>query len=339
MPDEEGYLHVSWNHHASPLSYARGVEPLSLTLTDKMAMTGKFERQVTYPEFYKLADGTLCFMYRDGGSGNGNMLMNSYSTETKQWTQVMSNLISGEGARNAYWQTCLDKKGVIHISWVWRESPDVMTNHDMCYAKSEDGGMTWKKSTGEIYALPITQASAEYCTRIPQRSDLINQTAMATDDDGNPYIATYYKSAASGMPQYHVIHKAKGKWEIMDLGLRSKPFSLSGAGTKRVPISRPQLLAQGKGTGASLALIFRDAERGSKVSMAVCRDLASNQWSISDLTDFSVGLWEPSYDTELWRNRGRLSIFVQETEQIDGGGKAVRGATRVHVLDVDKLEW
>jgi len=144
MPDEEGYLHVSWNHHASPLSYARGVEPLSLTLTDKMAMTGKFERQVTYPEFYKLADGTLCFMYRDGGSGNGNMLMNSYSTETKQWTQVMSNLISGEGARNAYWQTCLDKKGVIHISWVWRESPDVMTNHDMCYAKSEDGGMTWE---------------------------------------------------------------------------------------------------------------------------------------------------------------------------------------------------
>ena len=33
-----------------------------------------------------------------------------------------ANLVSGEGKRNAYWQAVTDKKGTIHISWVWRES-------------------------------------------------------------------------------------------------------------------------------------------------------------------------------------------------------------------------
>lgn len=62
-------------------------------------------------------------------------------------------LIDGESQRNAYWQSCIDKEGTIHVSWVWRVTWDVATNHDMCYAKSEDGGVTWTKSNGKHYKL------------------------------------------------------------------------------------------------------------------------------------------------------------------------------------------
>jgi hypothetical protein len=53
--DGDGYLHVSWDHHGHPLRYSKSVEPGSLELTEKLSMIkGKNERNVTYPEFYKL---------------------------------------------------------------------------------------------------------------------------------------------------------------------------------------------------------------------------------------------------------------------------------------------
>lgn len=73
MVDGEGYLHMSWDHHVDSLNYCRSLEPGSLELSSKMPMTGKNEGRLTYPEFYRLPDGNLLFLYRDGSSGNGNL--------------------------------------------------------------------------------------------------------------------------------------------------------------------------------------------------------------------------------------------------------------------------
>ena len=116
MVDGDGYLHMSWDHHGHPLRYCRSKEPGSLELTEKMPMTGKKEGRVTYPEFYRLPDGNLLFLYRDGASGRGNLMMNHYDLTTKKWTQRQDAFINGEGRRNAYWQMCTDTKGTIHIS-------------------------------------------------------------------------------------------------------------------------------------------------------------------------------------------------------------------------------
>src|SRR5690606_22492389 len=127
---------------------------------------------------------------------------------------------------NAYWQAFVDQKGSIHISWVWRESPNVASNHDMCYARSDDGGRTWMKSTGEKYTLPINTSNAEYIARIPQNHELINQTSMYVDKKGIPYIASYWCSEQSKVPQYHVIYLDKDGWQVKDLGFRTQAFSL-----------------------------------------------------------------------------------------------------------------
>jgi len=120
MVDGDGYLHVAWNHHNNKLHYVRSVKPGSLELTNEMPMTGISENRVSYPEFYRMPNGNLLFFYRDGQSGQGNLVINEYETQIKQWRQLQSNLIDGEGQRNAYWQACIDKKGTIHLSWVWR---------------------------------------------------------------------------------------------------------------------------------------------------------------------------------------------------------------------------
>ncbi len=55
----------------------------------------------------------------------------------------------------------VDASGTIHLSWVWRETWLVETNHDLCYARSSDNGITWQRSDDTPYTLPITMSTAE----------------------------------------------------------------------------------------------------------------------------------------------------------------------------------
>ncbi|HEY0953363.1 MAG TPA: BNR repeat-containing protein [Roseateles sp.] len=332
MVDGAGYLHVSWDHHNNALRYARSLRPGSLDLTDKLPMTGQDERSVSYPEFHRQPDGNLLFFYRDGGSGRGNLVINRYDVATQAWTRLHSNVISGEGRRNAYWQAFLDHRGTLHLSWVWRESPDVASNHDLAYARSRDGGLTWETSDGRPYALPITAASAEVAAHIPQNSELINQTSMSADADGGPVIASYWRRAGATVPQYQVVYRGGGAWRELELDFRRLPFSLSGVGTKAIPISRPQIMAGQQPGRRTALLVFRDAERGSKVSVVHITDLDNRRWTVRDLTDQAVGAWEPSFDTELWRLRGELNLFLQAVHQVDGEGNADAPPSKVRVL-------
>lgn len=332
MVDGKGYLHVAWGQHNNKLNYVRSVKPLSLVLGKKEQMVGRQEDKVSYPEFYQLANGNLLFFYRDGGSGNGNLMINRYDSSTRQWARVQTNLIDGEGKRNAYVQTAVDESGAIHLSWVWRETPDVASNHDLCYAKSTDGGLTWQTSTGVSYQLPITAKNAEYAFKIPEGSELINQTSMFADKNGNPFIATYWRPAGQTVPQYQMVYKVNGKWQLNTLQLRKTPFSLSGGGTKKIPISRPQLVCWQRNKTIGGAIIFRDIERGNKVSLAFTNDLAKADWKVIDLTETSVGEWEPTLDAERWKKSRVLDLFVQKVEQIDGEGKANLPPSKVQVL-------
>jgi hypothetical protein len=332
MVDGAGYLHMSWDHHNHSLRYARGVKPGALELTAKMPMLGKDEASVTYPEFYRLPDGNLLFCYRNGASGQGDLVINRYDVASGAWTRLHDKLISGEGQRNAYWQAFVDHKGTMHVSWVWRESPDVASNHDMGYARSRDGGLTWEQSSGQRYTLPITAASAEYALRIPQDSELINQTSMSADKDGNPFIASYWREAGSQVPQYQVLYHTGSAWSRLALDFRKTPFSLSGQGTKAIPIARPQIMVNLQSSTPSGLLIFRDQERGSKVSVVRIDDFAKGSWSVHDLTSDPAGAWEPSFDTELWSRQGELNLFLQNVQQVDAEGTANVAPTTVRVL-------
>lgn len=299
-------------------------------------MVGRDETEVTYPEFYRLTNGDLIFVYRSGGSGRGNLIMNRYEAKTKTWQRVQDVLIDGENERNAYWQLYVDNVNTIHLSWVWRETPDVATNHDLCYARSRDGGTTWEKSDGEKCRLPITAENAEYVWHIPQDSELINQTGMCADKNGNPYIATYWRDRDSTVPQYRLVWFDGETWHMQQVFERKTPFTLKGGGTKRIPISRPQLVIDNERGKNNLYYIFRDKERGDKVSLASTRDLEKGIWETRDLTDFSVGAWEPTYDTELWREEHKLHLFVQHTDQGDGEKTGLLSPQPVYILEVEK---
>lgn len=312
--DGKGFLHLAWNHHNSPLQYARSLKAETLEFSDNLPMISEKENKVTYPEFYNLTDGNLLFLYRDGGSGNGNLVLNFYDAKAQKWSRVQNNLIDGEGKRNAYPQMTIDAKGTIHLSWVWRETPNVATNHDLAYAKSTDNGKTWQKSNGEKYVLPINSENAEIVWKIQQNSELINQTSMTADLRGNPFIATYWRDGNSDIPQFRVVYFDGKIWKMSQVAQRKTAFSLNGAGTKRIPVSRPQIVVNKE----KVFVIFRDAERENRVSAAVSENIKENIWKVIDLSETEVGMWEPTFDENLWNQRKELHLFVQNVGQGDG---------------------
>lgn len=335
MVDGDGYLHLSWDHHNNPLNYCRGKEPEELIMGDRLFMTGENEQVVSYPEFYALPKGDLLFAYREGGSGNGNLVLNRYDLKSQSWERLQSNLVDGENRRNAYWQLYVDDAGHIHVSWVWRETPDVRSNHDMCYAVSADGGLSWKKSTGESYQLPITEATAEIVKAIPQGSNLINQTSMTADREGNAYIATYFKAEGDSCTQFHVIFKQSGQWKSSVVTNRTHDFELGGLGSRSIPISRPQLVFLSHGDKKRLALIYRDEEVDNHVVLASTTISESFNWNSQIVSPFPVDRWEPSYDTDLLRRNNTLHLYFQKVGQGQGETSVALEPQMVNVLEID----
>ncbi len=329
--DGDGYLHVAFDHHGSALHYCRGVAPGALELSPLQPMVGVDEGDVTYPEFYRLPSGDLLFVYRSGSSGDGNMVMNYYDSATQQWSRRQSCLLSGEQQRNAYWQMYVDRRGVVYLSWCWRETWLVETNHDLCFAVSYDAGQTWQTSYGERYALPITASTAEYAWHIPQGSELMNQTSMCADEQGRVYIATYWCTDDSGIPQYRLVWHDGHTWQMTPVSQRQTPFSLAGGGTKRVPIARPRVLAQGD----AVWLITRDSEYDDVVMTYHTNALSRGTWDVECLTTFPVDAWEPMVDLPLWLDTGAIHLFVERTRQGDGEVIIPAEPEMVYVLEME----
>lgn len=321
--DGQGYLHVAWGHHNTPLQYAVSRTPGGLSLGDPISMLGRDEVSVTYPQFYPTRDGGLLFLYRDGGSGNGRLILNRFDPSSRQWQRLQSNLIDGEGERSAYWDMTIDADGGLHLAWTWRETPDVASNHDLLYAYSPDGGRHWQRSDGTAYSLPITVDSAEFAAKIPQNRNLMNPPMVATDPWLRPYISSYWSVTEGERPRFAVVYRRDERWLTAPGPMAGRDFELKGWGTKRPPISRAALLVESKGDKGRAHLIYRDDSLGSRVVLATVEDLEAQdpeapKWDRRFLTEVDVGAWEPSVDPIQWLQTGQAHLLLQRVDQVDG---------------------
>lgn len=213
--DREGGLHVAANMHCRPLRYWRTERPGDvMSLKPLHQMVGSEEKRCTYPHFFAGPDGQLLFTYRDGGSGNGNNYVNAYDEKARAWRRQLDKpLFSGEGKMNAYPTPILaDPKGVFHIAWVWRDTPDCSTNHDVSYARSRDL-RAWETSDGRPLALPLTLRNCEVVDPVPARGGLLNNVKLSFDHQGRPLIA-YHKFDANGHTQLYLARREEGGWRI-----------------------------------------------------------------------------------------------------------------------------
>ncbi len=231
--DSAGNLHVSGNMHVRPLVYFRTHKTGNIHALDRIpTMTGDAEQRVTYPRFFESPDGALVFTYRDGSSGSGNQIYKIYDAETQQWKRLLDYpLTDGEGEMNAYLVgPSVGPDGFYHVCWVWRDTPDCATNHDLCYARSKDL-IHWETAGGKPLTLPITLKTADVVDPVLPGGGIINgNTRVGFDSRQRPIIA-YHKYDGTGKTQLYNARFEHGDWVIYQTSQWSYRWDFSGGGS------------------------------------------------------------------------------------------------------------
>ncbi|MCW1921089.1 BNR-4 repeat-containing protein [Luteolibacter arcticus] len=261
--DGEGYMHLSWGMHGDAFHYARSTTPVTgtgpIVLGPDGPMSGS-ENAVTYPQFLKLPDGDLLFLFREIASGNGETFITRYDTATDTWTPVHQNGGLQAPFIKGTWAPAYDYNAYLNmpqlggpdgddliLTWCWRYLPvngsgapgspggfsGYQTNNMLCFGRSTDAGLTWQRFDGSPYSLPISRDAesgveatrAETIVTIPEGSSLINQASTCLDRAGNPVTATWWApQTATGnfRRQYMVVFRHdNGTWQTRTVSNRT----------------------------------------------------------------------------------------------------------------------
>jgi len=231
--DNNDYLHVAGNMHACPLIYFRAEKPDDIqSLVQRDRMTGNREKLMTYPCFLFDKEHHLIFTYRDGVSGNGSQIWNIYSEETQSWSPLLDQpMFDGENLRNAYFLSPKQgPDGYFHICWVWRDTPDCATNHDISYARSPDL-RSWEDSSGNPIELPITLAKGEIVDPVPVGGGILNSLQSLSFDNQGQVILSYTKYDENGHIQIWNARREKDGWHRVQASDFDLDWHFSGGGS------------------------------------------------------------------------------------------------------------
>jgi hypothetical protein len=346
--DGDGYMHLSWGMHGDAFHYAKTTTSVfgtnAIGFGPDTTMTGR-ENSVTYPQWLRMPNGDLLYLFREGSSGNGDTFLNRYYVASQTWSNVHISgnaqlpFLKGTGwvpNYNAYPNMPqLDAAGNFYLVWTWRYQSDspagesgYQTNHDFDYARSTNGGLTWLRQNGVPYALPVSEfgengdpaTAAEKILSIAEGSSLINQAGMCLDTNNSPVIATWWAPGTGTnnfRRQYMVAFRdALGTWQVRQVSNRTN----DPPGTKFNEsfvrnLGRPVVVCDPIGR---LIVLYRDnaGSNGLTIvhSLPYAMDPQRTNWTTFDLTTANLGNYEPVMDEARWELDQNLHIVYQPSQ-------------------------
>lgn len=250
----DGTLHVAANMHDSPLVYAHtdgsgDIESLRLS-----SMTGSEETHVTYPSFIGGHDGgPLFFMYRDGRSGAGAWIVNTW--EGARWSRV-SEAISGRshaGSVSAYPSPAtIDRAGAQNFAIVWRHTADVKTNFAISFAKTRDF-KTWTGSDGVSRPAPLSVDRSDIIENVGENAGLLNSARLVLDAQDGP-VVFYTRYAPDGKNALMAARPSGGgTWEVREIARSENTTILEGGGSIAIV---PRFGVTRKDNTALISIVF-----------------------------------------------------------------------------------
>lgn len=232
--DGSQQLHLSGNMHVGPLVYFKSTVPLAAATLERLTqLVGSEEVKMTYPRFFRGPQDEFIYTYRDGSSGDGNQIFNVYNEATAIWNRLLdAPLTDGRGKRNAYLNgPSLGEDGFYHVVWVWRESPDCATNHDISYMRSRDL-RDWENIRGESLSLPVVlESPGVIVDPVPVGGGLINGNATYGFDHDKRVVVTYHKYDAQGNSQVYNARWNGTQWDTVPATHWDTRWSFSGGGS------------------------------------------------------------------------------------------------------------
>jgi hypothetical protein len=103
-----------------------------------------------------------------------------------------------------------------HIVWVWRDTPDCATNHDLSYARSRDL-VHWETAAGQPLTLPITLGVPTIVDPVPPRGGLINGGFRLGFDNEHRPVVVYHKYDPQGHTQIYAARFEQDRWRVRQI--------------------------------------------------------------------------------------------------------------------------
>lgn len=233
--DRENCIHISGNMHNDTLTYFKTEKPFQISTFQRVfpQVSSQDELRCTYPNFMKDANNRLVFTYRKGGSGNGISISNVYDEATKSFKRLSDKpLFDGLGEMSAYQSgPKLESDGYFHLTWVWRDTPDSETNHDLSYAKSKDL-IHWETLKGEKIDLPITPRKSQFTVdAIPAKGGILNGSPILIFDNEKRPLIAYYKYNSAGSSEVFIANTEGKEWKTKQISNWNYRWAFSGPGS------------------------------------------------------------------------------------------------------------
>jgi autotransporter-associated beta strand protein len=373
----DGTLHMTWDHHGHTLRYRRSAAGLctthptmwgtSETLGPEqnwLTTPGSAVTVLTYPQFVMTPSGNLVLNYRFGGSGDGDQILRTYipigETNGGTWSNPIQ-FISRIGTYQGSTSRCpyingLDfaPDGTLHATWTWREGPST-SNHDICHAFSQDGGITWRDTLGNLVANTTLGQSIRVDTPgitikpLDVNQLLINQQSQCVDQDGRLHVLAFHRReepeyaypnvttaaySTRGTAYYHYFRDpTTGRWQQRRLPPDAHPVG-----------ARPKIAADALGNLYAAYVSYQTTAdltggRGSGKLVIASTSRASQytDWEVVRVIDTDANgqplPWlftgEPLLDESRLLEHGVLSVFIQE----HGPDSSSALGTPLHVQD------
>lgn len=328
----DGTIHLAFDHHVSDLHYivsspAAAANPDGVTWSADLfpnpvtsILLSQAETSVTYPVFIDVPNGDLQLMMRqDGGSGAANSYLYTYSASSHRWS-AKQQIISKTGnyqydgttgtSRSAYFDNPISygQDGKLSICWIWRETTDANSSHDICFASSSDYGAHWEGNANPIPAVSLPfgiQTSGITAEAIPPGQGLYNIGSGYVDSNGDyhtiiSYAANVYSNWSKARQNAAFYHywRHDGTWNVRKTGLP---------------------------TVGKISLVFTKNNKAyviytqnGKITISTPADNDWTDWESYIYDSGSIKYDRPVIDYGRWRDEGVLSVFIQRTTNAAG---------------------
>lgn len=215
--DATSRLNVAWGFHSDQMNYWRAPNPGDTLITDATKLVSPvgagpgpglglvsgnaaFESAASYPQFKAYTDGQIAYLWRQGGSGLGNLAL--YNINGTTITSVNLAIFDGitDGCSPYLFQPFIEWSNSKTPNRLWvafqiRDSASPLTAHDIYCVYSDDRGVTWKSFNGTPMTLPMRRGNvgAALVANIPVGTpNYTPMQGMTVSLDGEPIMATYF---------------------------------------------------------------------------------------------------------------------------------------------------
>jgi hypothetical protein len=337
IPDGDGDILVSGDLHGDPMNFHRftgGSIDFAAWDTPPIEAGATNEASVTYPMWAaRLANGDVLLTYRDGGSGDGNLVLKLWKKATKTLATV-ALIVNGNADGKSfyphvpYWDEARQR---LHCGGCWRDTSALNTNHDQIHfwLESSDGWTTAtaKKAGGAAQTLPVTVANAAYAATYATNTGLTNVGSITIGSDGHPRMWSY-RDPGDGISQIFALRYNGTTWLDSlipdDAQLRSaRPFTIVGVtgGADHARISSPRAICDG--TTDRTIVLMRSDTQGTGAWALICERADLTQWSWKLLDAGNVGFWFGAEDYVKWRSNGEIHTLLQRCAFPDETGSPI----------------